>query len=312
MSPPGRQRGVALIAAVLVVALAVVLVAALLDTGEATRARSRNSLRAEQTWQLMRGLEAWAGIMLMRDLQETGAFDDASESWSGPMPPLEIPGGRVFGRLIERSGCFNLNALALQPEVGSVPYQRFERLLAVLKLDPAIAAQVLDWIDEDGDPQPGGAEDALYQTRRPPQRAANAPFAHVSELRLLPAVDAKAYARLAPYVCALPKEARINWNFAPPALWMSLHDRITETIARRLARDGRAQYRRLDAIRDELEREHLATARQLMIDRLDGVDSEYFVAEADIVVDGIPYAYASLLRREPTGVRVVARTRGRL
>jgi hypothetical protein len=43
-----------------------------------------------------------------------------------------------------------------------------------------------------------------------------------------------------------------------------------------------------------------------------GVHSEYFIAEADIVVDGIPYAYASLLRRNGSEVSVLQRTRGRL
>lgn len=62
-----RARGVALIAALLVVALAVVLVAALLDRGEALRARSRNTLRAEQGWQLMHGLEGWAAAALRQD-----------------------------------------------------------------------------------------------------------------------------------------------------------------------------------------------------------------------------------------------------
>jgi type II secretory pathway component PulK len=67
--PPRRERGVALIAAVLVVALATVLVAAMLDRGEAARARTRNILRAEQGWQLMRGLEGWAALALRRDAE---------------------------------------------------------------------------------------------------------------------------------------------------------------------------------------------------------------------------------------------------
>ena len=77
-SPDTRrgQRGVALLSAILVVAIAVVLVAALLDAGEASRARARNALRAEQTWQLLHGLEGWAALTLRRDLADVDSRDD--------------------------------------------------------------------------------------------------------------------------------------------------------------------------------------------------------------------------------------------
>jgi general secretion pathway protein K len=311
-----RQRGVALIAAVLVVALAVVLVAALLDVGEATRARSRNSLRAEQTWQLMQGLERWAADVLMQDLDQATGIDSPGEPWAQPLPPLSIPGGQVHGRLRERNGCFNLNNLVnadgvIVPEA----LQRFENLLVGLKLDTAIAAQAADWIDRDLQPTPpGGAEDMHYLQRRPAYRAANADFVHVSELRLLAAVDADVYARLAPEVCALPAGSRINLNFASPALWRSLHPGLRESTARQLALDGQARYLSLAQARETLQRLQPELPPILLAD-LDpdhGVVSEYFVAEAEIVIDGIPYAYASLLRRDGSGVRVLQRTRGRL
>lgn len=307
---PRQQRGVALIAAVLVVALAVVLVAALLDTGEATRARTRNSLRAEQTWQLMHGLEAWAAAILMRDYDD-GQIDGPGEPWAQPMPPIAIPGGRIHGRLRALGGCFNLNSLHDGELPQPAQQARFERLLAALGLDPAIAAQALDWIDPDPSPESGGAEDLQHLQRRPPQRAANQPFAHVSELRLLPAVDPDTYTRLAPHVCALPREAKTNLNFASIPLWMALHPGITEPIARRLARDGQARHPSTDAIRLELEPIGILIP-QPQIDAAHSTHSDYFIAEAEIIIDDIPYAYASLLKRGPQGVRVMRRTRGAL
>jgi general secretion pathway protein K len=304
-----RQRGVALIAALLVVALAVVLVAALLDTGEATRARARNGLRAEQTWQLMHGLEAWAASVLISDQEASEGIDSPGEPWSQPMPPLQIPGGQVYGRLRQWSGCFDLNSLYRDDAPNAAAQARFERLLDALRVDRAVAAQALDWIDPDGQAVPGGAEDLAYQLRRPGYRAANQPFRHVSELRLLAAVDADVYRLLLPHVCALPEPAPTNLNFASPALWMSIDAAITEVTARRLAADGQARYASLEVI----ERELAAVLPGVVLPPdAYGVHSEYFVAEADIVVDGIPYAYASLLRRRGNEVSVLQRTRGRL
>lgn len=309
---PRRQRGVALIAAVLVVALAVVLVAALLDTGEAARARTRNSLRGEQTWQLVHGLEAWAAIVLMRDLDD-GQIDSPGEAWAQPMPPLPIPGGRIHGRLRALGGCFNLNSLYHDEQARPTQKVRFERLLATLGLDNAIAAQALDWIDTDPSPEARGAEDLHYLQQRPPRRAANRPYTHVSELRLLPAVDADTYQRLAPHVCALPADAPTNLNLATLPVWMSLHEDITEAIARRLARDGQARHANIADIHRELSLLKPGIGiTELQLAAANAVHSDYFVAEAELVVNEIPYAYATLLKRDLQGVRVVARTRGRL
>ena len=108
---PRRQRGVALIAAVLVVALATVLIAAMLDRGEASLARTRNLLRAGQGWELMRGMEAWAGAVLKQDLELAPGMDSRDDIWAQELPPIDLPGVRIFGRLHERNGCFNLNSL---------------------------------------------------------------------------------------------------------------------------------------------------------------------------------------------------------
>lgn len=304
-----RQRGVALIAAVLVVALAIVLVAALMDHGESTRARTRNLLRAEQGWQLMIGLEAWAASALRRDLQETGAVDSRDDLWAQPLPPLDLPEARIRGTLREIGGCFNLNALHVAGQDDAIAVARFERLLRVLKLDVvAISAQARDWIDADGTPNPGGAEDLALQSRRPPYRAANRAFVHVSELRLLPAVTAPVFDRLSPHVCVLPPGTPMNLNTATVELWMSLDDAIGQNHAQRLARDGRARYSDLERIQAEFEQIGLPP---LPLDPSLGVGSSYFVLEAEIVADGVPFLYASLLQRRPEGIRVLARNRGR-
>lgn len=55
-----RQRGVALLVALLVVALTTVVIAGLLDRSELVAARTRNVLRNEQVEAFQQGLEAYA------------------------------------------------------------------------------------------------------------------------------------------------------------------------------------------------------------------------------------------------------------
>ena len=177
----------------------------------------------------------------------------------------------------------------------------------MLKLDAAISAQVRDWIDADSVPNPGGAEDTTLQLRRPPYRAANRPFVHVSELRLLPAVEASSYDVLLPHVCALPAATPMNLNTISVELWMSL-DEIGLRPAQRLARDGRARYTDMEQVSLEFEALGLPP---LAPEPMLALSSQYFVVEAEIVADGIPFLYSSLLQRRPEGIRVVARNRGR-
>lgn len=300
IASPRRQRGIALIVAVLVLALAAVLVVGLLDAAEVSRARTRNSLRAEQTWQLLR-----------EDEQGEPGIDSSDEPWAQPLPPIDIPGGRIRGRLRELGGCFNINSLIENGELQQRQHERFGRLLRVLGLNPLIAAQVEDFIDPDIDPRGGGAEDSFLLGQRPPRRAANQPLAHISELRLLPAIDADAWQTLAPHVCALPQNVPLNLNTASVELWMSLNDAMTRRLAEILAREGRARYRDISEVVREFERLGLTELSQAAPVDL-GVGSDYFLLQAEILFDDLPFTYSSLLQRDGTRVSVVARTRGRL
>jgi len=310
-----RQRGVALLSAVLAVALAVVLVAALLEHGALARSRSAQVQRGEQAWQLLHGIEAFAIRALQDEQAAQPGIDSFGDGWAQPLPPIEVPAGRIGGRLHERGGCLNLNAL-WQPadsRAAGVAQQRLQRLLQRLRLDPNIAAAVRDWLDPDPDPAPGGAEDLQYAAATPARRAANRPFAHVSELRLVRGVDADAFAALRPHVCALPDPATpINLNTATPELWMSLDPAIGEALARRLWRDGRARYDSVDAVLAELSRELGIPVEQLdpELRVATAVHTDWFVLEAEITLDGLPFLYSSLLHRGPPLASVHGRVRG--
>ncbi|MFN3842090.1 MAG: type II secretion system minor pseudopilin GspK [Rehaibacterium terrae] len=300
-----RQRGVALIVAMLAVALAVLLVAGLLDRGEASRAQLRDHWRAEQGWQLMAGLEAWAAEILREHAARSGGVDALGDAWAQPMPPVDIPGARITGRLRDLGGCFDLNSLAPQGVADEQAIRRFERLLRALGLDPRLAAEAADWIDVDHEPRADGAEDSAYAGLAPGHRVGNRPLAHASELKRLRSMDMHSWQTLAPFVCALPTPAPLNLNTAPWPLWTTLDDAVNENIARRLAREPGSAYGSMASLQLALQREGIAADL-----RGYGLGSAYFLAEAQIEADGIPFAYSSLLQRQGLAVRVVARLRG--
>jgi general secretion pathway protein K len=99
-TPPARQRGVALITAVLVVALATMLAINVTFRGMLDQRRSANLFAFDQGFEVALGAEAWAADFLRKDAQETQQ-DHLGETWAQSMPPLPIDEGvgTVEGRL---------------------------------------------------------------------------------------------------------------------------------------------------------------------------------------------------------------------
>ena len=315
MNGPHRQRGVALLIALLAVALALILIASLLDRGELAYARTRNVLRGEQAMAYSEGLEAYAAQVLRRDRDQDPGLDTLSDAWAVPLPPQQVPGGRISARMHDLNGCFNLNNLSpeLSVEQRRVWRKRLGNLLVALELDPALVGAIVDWIDSDTSvDSESGAEDNAYLAQAVPYRAANRVFAHVSELRLVRGISGEVYARLAPEVCALPPGTSINLNTASVAVLMSLDSRMTAVLAERIRQNGQAHWPDLQTSLNEVTSQGVEIQQADQVDL--GVTSSYFLARGEITLDGVPFAFSSLLERVSGGARggvhVLARSRG--
>lgn len=318
MKPACRQqRGVALITAMLVVALATTAAVAMVSRQQFDIRRTGNLLQAEQAFLYVRGIEDWAGQILRRD-REDNKVDHTGEEWATLLPPIPIDGGQLAGGLEDLQGRFNLNDLVINGAADAEALERFRRLLAALELNTELAVVVSDWLDADIDPAfPGGAEDDTYTQEELPYRTANAPFVSVSELRLLngmsevvdPEKKETAFDRLAPHVCALPSRVPINVNTATEPVLMSLAKGLTLTDAEAL-REGRGEegYADVDAF---LKSDTLA-GRAIRAD-LVGVQSDYFVVTSQVAFGRITVSYQSMIQRKTTGEsQVLMRAQGTL
>jgi general secretion pathway protein K len=241
-----RQRGVALIIALILVALATILATKLTFDGFLERRRTIGVLAAEQALHFGFGAEALAADVLMRDAQNSKQTTLAA-AWAQPTRPLPItpqddpegePIGTLQGELEDMRGRFNLNSLAhvivdakLQKTVQDPqPLEQFQRLLASVGVEPKWAGLARDWIDADDIPgSPDGAEDQIYTSQIPPYRTGNWPMMSPTELMNLPGFGADRYRLIAPYVTALPTAVpNINVCTASGRLLDSLADNMNE------------------------------------------------------------------------------------
>ncbi|HEY7378502.1 MAG TPA: type II secretion system minor pseudopilin GspK [Steroidobacteraceae bacterium] len=208
---PHRQRGVALITAILIVALATILATQIGFDSALEQRRSAAVLSLDQAFLVALGAEAWAASYLKDDADKSQT-DFPGERWATPIPPIPVDGGQVEGFVEDMQGRFNLNNLITpQGAVDEEALRQFRNILIELDIEPKWADVLADWLDTDTQPRfPDGAEDNVYTSQTPPYRAANGPITSASELLSLPDFGVERYQKLKPYVTALPHGTKIN------------------------------------------------------------------------------------------------------
>jgi general secretion pathway protein K len=219
-----RQRGVALIIALILVALATVLATKLSFDSWIERRRSVGMLATEQALHFGMGAEALAADVLTQTNSTAGQQVTLAQAWAQPSQPLPItpqndpegePIGTLQGGLEDMQGRFNLNTLGAFGADGKPdpqPLAQFQRLLQSVGLEEKWAAIARDWIDADDIPgSPDGAEDAIYTSQTPPYRTGNWPMMSTSELMDMPGFGIDRFRKIAPFVTALPDaKTKIN------------------------------------------------------------------------------------------------------
>lgn len=223
-----RQRGVALITAMIIMALATIIATDLAWDNALDVRRTTMLLYRDQAIQVALGAENWIASILRQDLED-GETDHLGEIWASDLPPLPIDGGDVFGVIEDLQGRFNINNLIdADGKVHEESLAQFQRLLTALELDPRFAGIAADWLDPDLDAAfPDGAEDSIYTGIVPAYRAANQLLSSTSELAALEGMDKLTFDTLAPHIVALPGRTAVNVNTATPFVLRSLDEKIS-------------------------------------------------------------------------------------
>ncbi len=292
-----RQRGVAVLTAMLVVTVGTILAVNLMWQAQLDQRRTAAALAADQGLMYAQGAEAWAADILRQDLVDSPSGDTLSEIWATEIPPLPVEGGYIAGRIEDLHGRFNLNNLVHgNGEADDLALQQFERLLALLDLDPALGGAVVDWLDPDSEARfPNGGEDADYGATDPQYRTANVSVTSPSELMAVTGFEPESFLSIAPYVTALPTGTRLNVNTASAPVLASLSDELDLTTAVSLVEQrGTAGFTDIETVFAEW-------VPPEMLARI-GVDSEHFLLTATVALGRTQLTMRSVLRREPSGL----------
>jgi general secretion pathway protein K len=305
--PHARQRGAALLTAILVVTVATVLATNLLWISTLDQRRTAAVLASDQGLQYVLGAEAWVGDILRQDLEDSPDSDHLGEFWATEIDPLPIEGGFIVGRVSDMQGLLNLNNLVTPDgEEDELMVAQFERLLAVLGLQTSLAGAVVDWIDPGVEPRfPYGGEDDAYLRAEPQYRVANGMITTASELMAVTGFDSEIYEQVAPFVTALPRGTTLNVNTAPAEVLASLSDEIDMSVAASLLTE------RGDAAFANVEASFQGLVSEEMLPRIDGV-SDHFLLTGEVTIGDTQLTISAVLQRDTSGItRTLFRSFGR-
>jgi len=210
-----RRTGAALVLAMLIAALAASVAIALAADQQrwlAGVAARRDAVQAQAL--ALAGIQ-WAR-QIMRDDARSGTLDHLGEPWAFPLPPTPIENGAIEGRIEDAQGRINVNNVVSINALGATELARLSRLWSRLNVPLTTLPAIVDWLDADGVPRAGGAEDAAYAQAPSPILTANAPLVRVGELTAIQGFTAPYFARLAPFIAALPVGTTLNVNTALP------------------------------------------------------------------------------------------------
>jgi len=221
---PEREEGAALLTVLLLVAVMSALAVAVLDDIRFGLRRTANAQAVGQAQWYAIGAESLARARLARLVQADPQRTSLMGDWNGRVLTFPIDDGVIRARVSDGGACFNLNSL-----VEGVPEQWSRRPTGVAQFialgralgladAEALSEALADWIDSDSERSTTGAEDDAYTEGARSYRTGGTLLAETSELRAIRGFTPVVYARLRPYVCALPTAALspINVNTLAP------------------------------------------------------------------------------------------------
>ncbi len=292
-----RQRGVALISILLIVALVTALLYNLMSRQSLVVAQTRHLIRADQALAYALGAEAYARQILFEDWEQapSRALDTLTEVWAVPAAPFDIDAGVLEMAIEDLDRRFNLNSLAGPDAPKNL--ERLKTMLNELGIDPAVADAWRDWVDGDSEAGGFGAEDAAYLIATPPYRTANQPAGSVSELALLGILDGESLGKLMPHVAVLPTtHLRVNINTADGPTLASLSPQLSPARAQSLIESDR-HYEDANVLVAEIP--ELGAGIDAM-----AVTSEYFEIHSRADIDGNLTELTSVVHRDPSTGRI--------
>lgn len=323
-----KQKGVALIVVLLIVALVSVIATDMATRLQLEVRKASNIKDNNQAYWYAMGAEEFARKAISLQLEQDKGVVNLDQPWAKTDFTYPLPGGGIEADLKDMQSCFNLNAIAPReesnnnnPNKANPTADVFRELLRSIniKMDElesdTLKGSLIDWLDSNDTLSEYGAEDSDYESLTHPYLPANSLMVNKSELRMVNGVSTKWINELMPYVCVIPqvRGLLINVNTIDkkqaPLLKAMLGNNISITDAQNILAnrkpDGFAKIDDFYAL-SEVQNAKLTEDQKKWFD----VTTKYFILHIKTRYNNASFRLSSMFKVDNQQVTVIRREFG--
>ena len=222
-----RQRGVAVVTAMLLTTLAISIVASLFWQQQVQVRSMENQRLQSQTKWIQRGALDWASVILRVNY---GQYTSLDQVWATPLAETRLDqyiereriqgenfDASLSGQVLDATARYNLNNLAKGGTPDKAEIEVMRRLLTNLRLEARLAQPIAEFVAAGqplvAEPPPEGVPPVPQK----PRTGAPMRLERVDDLLMVPGLKPEAVERLRPFVIVLPaSNTDVNVNTAAP------------------------------------------------------------------------------------------------
>lgn len=298
-----RQRGVAVITALLLTTLAISIVASLFWQQQVQVRSMENQRLQSQTRWIQRGALDWASVILRVPY---GNYISLDQVWATPLAETRLDqyierervqgenfAASLSGQVFDATARYNLNNLAEGGRRSAQETEVLGRLLTNLRLESRLARPIADFVaagQQLTQVPDSGVPDPTPQTRRSGNPM---PILRVDDLLAVEGVKPETVERLRPFVIVLPSSnTDVNVNTAAPEVLAAVLQGCAMGQANALVEQRkRFPWNNIELFKTEL------SCMEPEYDARISVDSQYFLVQSRIRLDRAALDAESLVQR---------------
>ncbi|MEW7849505.1 type II secretion system minor pseudopilin GspK [Massilia aurea] len=225
-----RQRGVAVVTAMLLTTLAISIVASLFWQQQVQVRSMENQRLQSQTKWIQRGALDWASVILR--VNNNSNYTSLDQVWATPLADTRLDqyierervqgenfNASLSGQVLDATARYNLNNLAKGGKVELTQVEVMRSLLTNLRLEARLARPIADFVAAGQQLAAVPERDDTGTTAVAQPRRSGAPMRleRVDDLLMVPGLKPEAVERLRPFVIVLPSsDTNVNVNTASP------------------------------------------------------------------------------------------------
>ena len=301
-----RQRGVAVIIALLLTTLAITIVASLFWQQQVqVRSIENQRLQLQMQW-VLRGALDWAGLILREDARHS-SVDDLTEPWAVPLAETRLDqyvengeadaaNATLSGSISDAQARYNLTNLCPDGTINPAEVAAFAQLLSNARLNPALAQATADEMAAAQQKPAANAENPGNQSGTLPMN-----LTQVDDLLAVPGFTPEILGKIRDDVIFLPRATPVNVNTAPAEVLAARIDGLTLADATALvASRNTASFRFISDFTERLPGDSLSVSNLEA-----SVSTNYFLVDGKVRIDRANLDVQALLERNGTITKLI-------